>query len=171
MNALTPATWPSEPDLPTRRWALQLLAGLTNEIHALGCGHHLLSRLLQHPDPLPPDTLPDGLHAIDQTIVTWTNSPALLNLARPHRPDVHRLLRDAFARRTDHLDQLRRLHPPVHLRLGWPPNIDDPNLRGMLGNLLADIDHTGQMLAHADRLLTRELATGEQPTTPPDTPS
>lgn len=171
-TALEPATWPSDAHVQPRRWALRLLAGVTDELHALARGHTLLTRLLEQPDPLSTGTLIDALRDIDRTIVTPTDTVALLELARPHHHEIHQLLRDALYRRTDALMTLRRLTTPLPFNSTTTSlHIDHHHARTVLHHVLALLDQTGQALARADDLLTRELTAGHhQPTTRPTSP-
>lgn len=166
LPTLTAATWPSDPDIRPRRRALQLLVGLTDQLHALAHGHLLLTRLVEQPDRHTADTLLDTLREIDQVIVTPTDSMALLDLARHHR-HVHQLLRDGFGHRTDALIGLRRLTAPQSFTPGLTVPIDYHHARAVLEHTLALLDHAGRALTRADSMLVGELTAAIQTPTAP----
>ena len=164
---LAAATWPPDPQLHTHRRLLRLLDGLTDLLAATGAGHALTARLLAGLDQQPAADTLAALADIDRALVPFTDTAALLDLARPH-DHIHIRLRHACRLRTDGLSRLRRLID-LH-QMGLPPT--PTHIRAVIHDLHTMLDDAGRALAHADQHLIDVLTSThnqEVPTTVRDT--
>lgn len=149
---LTAATWPPDPDLPTQRRLLRLLDGLTDLLAATGAGHALTTRLLAQLEQQPAADTIVALADIDRALVPFTDTAALLTLARP-LDHIHIRLRHACRLRTDALCRLRRL-VDLH-QMGLPPA--PAHIRAALHDVHAMLDDAGRALAQTDQQLVDVL--------------
>jgi hypothetical protein len=149
--------WPPEACLRQRRRHVRLLAAISDQLAALARGHALLRDHVDRLDPHTPDELAATIGGIVSTIVTPTDTVALLETTRPS-DEIRLLLRRGFEQRTDALNRMRRL---IERPLGLPsPPLDADHVRGVLDDVRTLVDRAGHNLAEADRLLIAELTPG-----------